>query len=140
MSKIEKLIDLLKDGEWHSTEEMAEKTETTEKNIEELIKTLSEYQLLQYDEINKKAKLNLAWKKLELENKTHEKRRKNSPRHHNTTKRTNNNRTKHKNKQPNRRRTRTRNKNERKNKGNSNKKTRLKRNQILSFLQNLQKL
>lgn len=74
MSKIEKLIDLLKDGEWHSTEEMAEKTETTEKNIEELIKTLSEYQLLQYDEINKKAKLNLAWKKLELENKTHEKK------------------------------------------------------------------
>ena len=74
MSKIEKLINLLKDGEWHSTEEMAEKTETTEKNIEELIKTLSEYQLLQYDEINKRAKLNLAWKKLELENRTHEKK------------------------------------------------------------------
>ena len=72
MSKIEKLIDLLKDGEWHSTEEMAEKTETTEKNIEELIKTLSEYQLLQYDEINKRAKLNMAWKKLELENRTRE--------------------------------------------------------------------
>lgn len=72
MPKMEKLIELLKDGKWHSLEEIAEKTEASPEKLEELLKTLSEYQLIQYDRELKAAKLNLSWKKLEVEEKTKE--------------------------------------------------------------------
>ena len=67
LSKMEKLIELLKDGKWHSIEEIAKKTRTAEEKTEELIKILAEYQLVQYNEEVNAAKLNLSWKKLEIE-------------------------------------------------------------------------
>ena len=72
MPKMEKLIELLKDGKWHSLEEISEKTEASPEKLEELLKTLSEYQLIRYDRELKAAKLNLSWKKLEVEEKTKE--------------------------------------------------------------------
>ena len=74
MPKMEKLIELLKDGKWHSLEEIAEKTEASLEKLEELLKTLSEYQLIRYDRELKAAKLNLSWKKLEVEEKTKERK------------------------------------------------------------------
>lgn len=74
MPKMEKLIELLKDGKWHSLEEIAEKTEASPEKLEELLKTLSEYQLIRYDRELKAAKLNLSWKKLEVEEKTKERK------------------------------------------------------------------
>jgi len=71
---MEKLIELLKDGKWHSLEEIAEKTEASLEKLEELLKTLSEYQLIRYDRELKAAKLNLSWKKLEVEEKTKERK------------------------------------------------------------------
>ena len=71
---MEKLIELLKDGKWHSLEEIAEKTEASPEKLEELLKTLSEYQLIRYDRELKAAKLNLSWKKLEVEEKTKERK------------------------------------------------------------------
>jgi len=64
---MEKLIELLKDGKWHSLEEIAEKIGVIPEKLEELIETLSEYQLIRYDKELKAAKLNLSWKKLEVE-------------------------------------------------------------------------
>ena len=74
MPKMERLIELLKDGKWHSLEEIAEKTEASLEKLEELLKTLSEYQLIRYDRELKAAKLNLSWKKLEVEEKTKERK------------------------------------------------------------------
>ena len=74
MAKMERLIELLKDGKWHSLEEIAEKTEASPEKLEELLKTLSEYQLIRYDREVKAAKLNLSWKKLEVEEKTKERK------------------------------------------------------------------
>ena len=71
---MERLIELLKDGKWHSLEEIAEKTEASPEKLEELLKTLSEYQLIRYDREVKAAKLNLSWKKLEVEEKTKERK------------------------------------------------------------------
>ena len=71
---MERLIELLKDGKWHSLEEIAEKTEASPEKLEELLKTLSEYQLIRYDRELKAAKLNLSWKKLEVEEKTKERK------------------------------------------------------------------
>ena len=76
MPKMERLIELLKDGKWHSLEEIAEKTETTPEKLEELLETLSEYQLIRYDKELKAAKLNLTWKKLEVEEKFKEEKEK----------------------------------------------------------------
>jgi len=72
LPKMERLIELLKNGKWHSLEEIAEKTEASPEKLEELLKTLSEYQLIRYDRELKAAKLNLSWKKLEVEEKTKE--------------------------------------------------------------------
>jgi len=74
LPKMERLIELLKDGKWHSLEEIAEKTEASPEKLEELLKTLSEYQLIRYDRELKAAKLNLSWKKLEVEEKTKERK------------------------------------------------------------------
>ena len=74
LAKMERLIELLKDGKWHSLEEIAEKTETSPEKLEELLKTLSEYQLIRYDRELKAAKLNLSWKKLEVEEKNKERK------------------------------------------------------------------
>ena len=76
MPKMERLIELLKDGKWHSLEEIAEKTEVTPEKLEELLETLSEYQLIRYDKELKAAKLNLTWKKLEVEEKFKEEKEK----------------------------------------------------------------
>ena len=73
---MERLIELLKDGKWHSLEEIAEKTEATPEKLEELLETLSEYQLIRYDKELKAAKLNLTWKKLEVEEKFKEEKEK----------------------------------------------------------------
>ena len=50
------------------------KTEASPEKLEELLKTLSEYQLIRYDREVKAAKLNLSWKKLEVEEKTKERK------------------------------------------------------------------
>jgi len=76
LPKMERLIELLKDGKWHSLEEIAEKTEVTPEKLEELLETLSEYQLIRYDKELKAAKLNLTWKKLEVEEKFKEEKEK----------------------------------------------------------------
>ena len=76
LPKMERLIELLKDGKWHSLEEVAEKMEVTPEKLEELLETLSEYQLVRYDKELKVAKLNLTWKKLKVREKFEEEKEK----------------------------------------------------------------
>jgi len=49
MSEImDKLLDLLIDGEWHNIEELAEKMKIDNKKLEEIIKLLQKFNFLTY--------------------------------------------------------------------------------------------
>jgi hypothetical protein len=58
MPNIDEILQLLKDGEWHSTQEIAQKTALPEHKIKTAFEFLSEYNFVQLNENS--AKLNAA--------------------------------------------------------------------------------
>ena len=57
MSTLDKILLMLKDGEWHNLKEIAEKVALPEAKAEIAFDFLNEYDFVQLNENNKKAKL-----------------------------------------------------------------------------------
>lgn len=57
MSTLDKILLLLKDGEWHELKEIAEKIALPEAKAEMAFEFLNEYDFIQLNTDNKKAKL-----------------------------------------------------------------------------------
>jgi len=57
MSTIDEILWLLKDGEWHDLEEIAEKAEITKVKAEMVVNFLSEYDFVQVNKSLEKVKL-----------------------------------------------------------------------------------
>jgi DNA-binding IclR family transcriptional regulator len=57
MSTIDEILWLLKDGEWHSLEEIAEKAEIPQVKAEMVVSFLGEYDFIQINKDLKKVKL-----------------------------------------------------------------------------------
>lgn len=61
---IEKFFATIKDGSWHSIDELSDQLGLPTGKLAELSKTLSDHQLLQYDEKAKRIKIRVLWKLL----------------------------------------------------------------------------
>ena len=57
MSTIDEILWLLKDGEWHDLEEIAEKTEISKIKVDMVVSFLGEYDFIQINNHLKKIKL-----------------------------------------------------------------------------------
>lgn len=57
MSTLDKILWLLKDGEWHDLKEIAEKIALPESKAEIALEFLSEYNFVQLNEDNRRTKL-----------------------------------------------------------------------------------
>jgi DNA-binding IclR family transcriptional regulator len=57
MQAIDKILEILHNGDWHKVTEIAEKTGTQESKIELISRFLSTYDFLEYDKKSKRIKL-----------------------------------------------------------------------------------
>jgi hypothetical protein len=55
-SRIEDIVELLKDGKWHTLKEISQKTQLHEFKIEMLTGLLADYSFIEYNKREKKAK------------------------------------------------------------------------------------
>ena len=55
-SRIEHVVELLKDGKWHTVEEISQKTSLHEFKIEILTGLLADYSFIEYNKKERKAK------------------------------------------------------------------------------------
>jgi len=66
LDKIEALLTILENGEWQDLDEMARRLKIKPTILEETLRFLGEHDLIKYDEENRRAKMNQAWKTLLL--------------------------------------------------------------------------
>jgi len=71
-SKIAKVLEYLKDGKWHTVEELREKMEVNENQIQQIIAFLSEYNFIIANQAEKKVKLEEAIQKFLTQTATSE--------------------------------------------------------------------
>lgn len=57
MSVLDKILEFLKDGKWHTVKEINEEAEFQEDKLEEILGFFAEYRLILLDKERKKAKL-----------------------------------------------------------------------------------
>jgi hypothetical protein len=68
-TKLEKLLDLLSDNVWHNTDEMAKTLEVPQDKLQQIIKSLTEIDLMQHNPSTNQIKLNQNWKTLIINHK-----------------------------------------------------------------------
>jgi len=68
-TKLEKLLTLLSDNVWHNLDETAKTLETTPEKIQQIIKLLTETDLIQHNPATNQIKLNQNWKTLVINQK-----------------------------------------------------------------------
>jgi len=56
-SKIAKILEMLKDEQWHMLKEIQQKMKLSEKQVQQIIKFLKEYNFIMVDEESKEIKL-----------------------------------------------------------------------------------
>jgi len=66
LNKIDALLSILENGDWHTLNEMARLLKINPTVLEETLRFLGEHDLIKYDEETRKAKMNQAWKTLLL--------------------------------------------------------------------------
>jgi hypothetical protein len=68
-AKLEKLLNLLSDNVWHNIDEMAKTLEIQQDKIQQIIKLLTETDLIQHNPATNQIKLNQNWKTLIINQK-----------------------------------------------------------------------
>ena len=68
-TKLEKLLTLLSDNVWHNVDETAKTLEATPDKIQQIIKLLTETDLIQHNPATNQIKLNQNWKTLVINQK-----------------------------------------------------------------------
>jgi hypothetical protein len=68
-TKFEKLLHLLGDNVWHNTDEMAKTLEIQQDKLQQIIKFLTETDLIQHNPSTNQIKLNQNWKTLIIDHK-----------------------------------------------------------------------
>jgi|GEM_PF-773129 hypothetical protein len=69
VTKLEKLLTLLGDGEWHTQEEVVNALQTPKEKVEAITRFLAEADLMIHDEKTNRVKLNQNWKTLIINQK-----------------------------------------------------------------------
>ncbi|MGQ9531061.1 MAG: hypothetical protein ACUVQX_02955 [Candidatus Bathycorpusculaceae bacterium] len=68
-TKLEKLLSLLSDNVWHNMEEITKTLEIPEEKLQQIIKFLTEADMIQYNSATNQIKLNQNWKTLIINQK-----------------------------------------------------------------------
>ncbi|MEM2263456.1 MAG: hypothetical protein QW447_03345 [Candidatus Bathyarchaeia archaeon] len=68
-TKLERLLTLLNDNQWHNVGEIAETLQTTHENAQKIIEILAEADMIQYNPATNHVKLNQNWKTLIINQK-----------------------------------------------------------------------
>jgi hypothetical protein len=68
-AKLEKLLNLLSDNVWHNTDEIAKTLEIQQDKIQQIIKLLTETDLIQHNPATNQIKLDQNWKTLIINQK-----------------------------------------------------------------------
>ena len=63
-TRLEKLLSLLSDNVWHNMDEVGETLEISQDKLQQMIKSLTEADLIQYNPATSQIKLNQNWKTL----------------------------------------------------------------------------
>jgi len=66
LTKIDALLEILGNGEWHDLDEIARKLKINPGILEETLRFLGEHDLIKYEEETQRAKMNQAWRTLLL--------------------------------------------------------------------------
>jgi len=64
MSAIDEVVDLLKNGEWHNLQDLAENLKLDEEKLQRIIQFLKSLDLIKLDEKQQRAQINTALKQL----------------------------------------------------------------------------
>ena len=64
MSAIDDVVDLLKNGEWHNLQDLAENLKLDEEKLQRIIRFLKSLDLLKLDEKQRRAQINTELKQL----------------------------------------------------------------------------
>lgn len=68
-TKLERLLALLDDNQWHTINQIAEALQTTHENAQKIIEILAEADMIQHDSTTNQVKLNQNWKTLIISQK-----------------------------------------------------------------------
>ncbi|MEM3700635.1 MAG: hypothetical protein QXL57_07210 [Candidatus Bathyarchaeia archaeon] len=71
-TKLEKLLSLLSDNVWHNMEEITKTLEIPSEKFQQIIKFLTEADMIQYNSATNQVKLNQNWKTLIINQKEHD--------------------------------------------------------------------
>jgi len=64
VTEIAMIFDILNDGRWHEIEELRQRLNLNEQNIQKITTFLSRYDLVKIDNENRKVKINHSFQKL----------------------------------------------------------------------------
>ena len=64
MSKLAMVLDILSDGKWHGIDELQQRLELDEREVQEIAAFLSKYDFAKSDEENRKVRINRDFQKL----------------------------------------------------------------------------
>jgi DNA-binding IclR family transcriptional regulator len=64
MSAIDEVVDLLKNGEWHNLQDLAENLKLDEEKLQRIIQFLKSLDLIKLDEKQRRAQINTELKQL----------------------------------------------------------------------------
>lgn len=67
MAKIDELLKILKDGQWHGSSQIIGSLNISQAQLQQLIENLEEHDLIKRDKEKDQIKLNQAWKTLLIE-------------------------------------------------------------------------